>query len=120
MTLLPRAAARDRAFRKCVGAAAEPGTGALTDAAFSRHITSEQTPAPDLLPSFGPGMVILADWDFLSHVLARADLGHRRAHPVARLRQLRPHARAGLPDGTWLTEFRRSGCETVIGHHEPT
>jgi hypothetical protein len=30
-----------------------------------------QTLALDLLPAFGPGMVILADRNFLSHTLAR-------------------------------------------------
>ena len=43
-----------------MGAAAESGTGALTGAAFGPYITGEQTLALDLLPSFGPGMVILA------------------------------------------------------------
>jgi Insertion element 4 transposase N-terminal/Transposase DDE domain len=52
-------------------AAAESGTGALTGAAFGPYITGEQTLARDLLPAFKPGMLVLADRNFLSHVLAR-------------------------------------------------
>jgi len=48
----------------------------------------------------------LADRNVLSHVLARAVLATNAHILVARLRQLRPHARAGLPDGTYLAELK--------------
>jgi hypothetical protein len=52
-------------------AAAESGTGALTGAAFGPCTTGEQFLALDLLPAFEPGMLVLADRNFLSHALAR-------------------------------------------------
>jgi hypothetical protein len=52
-------------------AAAESGTGALSGAAFGPYAAGEQTLAVDLLPVFGPGMLVLADRNFLSHALAR-------------------------------------------------
>jgi hypothetical protein len=85
-------------------AAAESGTGALTGAAFGPYTTGEQTLALDLLPSFGPGMLVLADRNFLSHALAGKGPGDGRAHLVARLRLVRAAAGGGaggrhLPGG---------------------
>ncbi len=51
--------------------AAESGTGALLGATFGPYTLGEQTLARDLLPAFGPGMLVLADRNFLSHTLAR-------------------------------------------------
>ena len=51
--------------------AAESGTGSLAGAAFGPYTTGEQTLALDLLPCFGPGMLVLADRKFLSWALAR-------------------------------------------------
>ncbi|MDT3440335.1 MULTISPECIES: hypothetical protein [unclassified Pseudofrankia] len=50
--------------------AAEAGTHALLVAAFGPWTTSEPALALDLLPHLGPGMITLADRDFLSHRLA--------------------------------------------------
>ena len=52
-------------------APAESGTGALTGAAFGPYTTGEQSLARDLLSAFGPGMLVLADRNFLSHAVAR-------------------------------------------------
>jgi hypothetical protein len=63
----PSNATRDGAFPQVRWvAAAESGTGALTGAAFGPYTAGEQTLALDLLPSFGPGMLVLADRNFLS------------------------------------------------------
>src|SRR3954470_17735218 len=51
--------------------AAESGTGALIGAAIGAYTVGEQTLARDLLGAFGPGMLVLADRNFLSHTLAR-------------------------------------------------
>lgn len=51
--------------------AAESGTGALLGAGFGPYTSGEQVLARDLLPVFGPGMLVLADRNFLSHTLAR-------------------------------------------------
>jgi len=51
--------------------AAESGTGALIGASFGPYTVGEQTLAKDLLAALGPGMVVLADRNFLSHTLAR-------------------------------------------------
>jgi hypothetical protein len=51
--------------------AAESGTGALLGATFGPYTLGEQTLARDLLAAFGPGMLVLADRNFLSHALAR-------------------------------------------------
>ena len=68
----PSSAARDGACPQVRWvAAAESGTGALTGAAFSPYTTGEQTLALDLLPCFGPGMLVLAGRNFLSRALAR-------------------------------------------------
>ena len=52
-------------------AAAESGTGALVGATIGPYTVGEQTLARDLLSAFGPGMLVLADRNFLSHTLAR-------------------------------------------------
>ena len=52
-------------------AAAESGTGALVGASFGPYTVGEQTLALDLLTALGPGMMVLADRNFLSHTLAR-------------------------------------------------
>ncbi len=56
-------------------AAAESGTGALIGATLGPYTVGEQTLARDLLPALGPGMVVLADRNFLSHTLVRDVLG---------------------------------------------
>ena len=89
----PSTAGRDGAFphvRWLVTAGS--GTGALTGAAFGRHGTREQTLALDLLPSFGPEMLVLADRNFLSWSLARAVLA-TGAHLVACLGELHAQTR---------------------------
>jgi hypothetical protein len=52
-------------------AAAESGTGALVGATIGPYTVGEQTLARDLLSAFGPGMLVLADRNFLCHTLAR-------------------------------------------------
>src|SRR6266704_1936507 len=87
-------------------AAAESGTGALTGAALGPYTTGEQTLAVDLLPSFGPGMLVLADRNFLSHTLAR-DVLATGAHILWRASAsfaLKPVS--VLADGTYLAELR--------------
>ena len=68
----PSNGTRDGAFPQ-VGwlAAAESGTGALIGATIGPYTVGEQTQARDLLAAFGPGMMVLADRNFLSHTLAR-------------------------------------------------
>jgi hypothetical protein len=87
-------------------AAAESGTGALTGAAFGSYTTGEQTLALDLLPSFGPGMLVLAGRNFPSHTLAR-DVLAAGAHILWRASAsfaLRPVRT--LADGTYLAELK--------------
>jgi len=72
----PSNATRDGAFPQVRWlAAAESGTGALVGATIGPYTVGEQTLARDLLPAFGPGMLVLADRNFLSHTLARDVLG---------------------------------------------
>jgi Insertion element 4 transposase N-terminal/Transposase DDE domain len=103
----PSNATRDGAFPQVRWvAAAESGTGALTGAAFGPYTTGEQTLALDLLPSFGPGMLVLADRNFLSHTLAR-DVLATGAHILWRASAsfaLRPVT--ALADGTYLAELK--------------
>ena len=103
----PSNASRDGAFPQVRWvAAAEPGTGALTGAAFGPYTTGEQTLALDLLPSFGPGMLVLADRNFLSHALAR-DVLATGAHILWRASAsfaLRPVTT--LADGSYLAELK--------------
>jgi hypothetical protein len=86
-------------------AAAESGTGALTGAAFGPYTAGEQTLAVDLLPVFGPDMLVLADRNFLSHALARQVLA-TGAHILWRASAsfaLKPIKT--LADGTYLAEL---------------
>jgi Insertion element 4 transposase N-terminal/Transposase DDE domain len=86
-------------------AAAESGTGALVGATFGRYTVGEQTLARDLLPAFGPGMVVLADRNFLSHTLAR-DVLATGAHILWRASasfKLTPIQ--VLPDGSYLAKL---------------
>ena len=103
----PSNASRDGAFPQVRWvAAAESGTGALTGAAFGPYTAGEQTLALDLLPSFGPGMLVLADRNFLSWSLARAVLA-TGAHLLWRASAsftLKPVA--ALADGTYLAELK--------------
>ena len=113
----PSNATRDGAFPQVRWvAAAESGTGALTGAAFGPYTAGEQTLALDLLPSFGPGMLVLADRNFLSHTLAR-DVLATGAHILWRASAsftLKPVST--LADGTYLAELkpaRKSGGPPV-------
>jgi hypothetical protein len=86
-------------------AAAESGTGALTGAAFGPYTTGEQTLARDLLPAFKPGMLVLADRNFLSHALVREVLA-TGAHILWRASAsfaLKPIKT--LADGTYLARL---------------
>jgi Transposase DDE domain len=87
-------------------AAAESGTGALTGAAFGPYTAGEQTLMIDLLPCFGPGMLVLADRNFLSRALAR-DVLATGAHILWRASasfSLTPVK--VLADGTYLAELK--------------
>src|SRR6266568_5814639 len=103
----PSNASRDGAFPQVRWvAAAESGTGALTGAAFGPYTCGEQTQALDLLPCFAPGMLVLADRNFLSWSLAR-DVLATGAHILWRASAsftLRPVQ--VLPDGTYLAELK--------------
>src|SRR5260370_20977415 len=71
----PSNATRDGAFPQARwGAAADAGTGALAGAAFGPSTAGEQTLALDLPPSFGPGMLMLADPNLRSQAPARDGL----------------------------------------------
>ena len=77
--------------------AAESGTGALIGATIGAYTVGEQTLARDLLGAFGPGMLVLADRNFLCHTLAR-DVLATGAHILWRASasfRLTPIARAG-------------------------
>ncbi len=63
-------------------AAAESGTGALVGATVGPYTAGEQTLALDLLAVFEPGMLVLADRNFLSHALATKVLATGATHPV--------------------------------------
>ena len=83
-------------------AAAESGTGALIGATFGPYTVGEQTLALDLLPAFGPGMLVLADRNFLSHTLAR-DVLATGAHLLWRASaSFRLTPITVLADGTYL------------------
>ena len=99
--------------------AAESGTGSLLGAAMGAYHTAEQPLARDLLGCFGPGMLVLADRKFLSWSLARDFLATRRAHPVARLRLLRPQAGEG-PSRRHLSRGTEAAPhERRPRHHRP-
>jgi len=113
----PSNASRDGAFPQVRWvAAAESATGSLLGAAFGAYGTGEQSLSLDLLPAFGPGMLILADRNFLSWSPARAVLA-TGAHILWRASAsfaLRPVK--VLQDGTYLAELkppRKSGVLPV-------
>jgi Insertion element 4 transposase N-terminal/Transposase DDE domain len=85
--------------------AAESGTGALVGATLGPYTVGEQTLARDLLSAFGPGMLVLADRNFLSHALARDVLATGahilwRASASFRLTPIRV-----LADGSYLAQL---------------
>src|SRR5512133_3852830 len=85
--------------------AAESGTGALVGAAIGAYTVGEQTLARDLLAAFGPGMLVLADRNFLCNTLARDVLATGahilwRASASFRLTPIRV-----LADGTYLAQL---------------
>ena len=85
--------------------AAESGTGALIGAAIGAYTVGEQSLARDLLGVFGPGMLVLADRNFLSHTLARDVLATGahilwRASASFRLTPIRV-----LADGSYLAQL---------------
>jgi hypothetical protein len=103
----PSSASRDGAFPQARWvAAAESGTGSLLGAALGPYTAGEQTLALDLLACFRPGMLVLADRNFLSWSLARAVLATGahilwRASAAFSLKPVR-----ALPDGTYLAELK--------------
>ena len=85
---------------------AESGTGSLLGAALGPYTSGEQSLALDLLHCLGPGMLVLADRNFLSWSLARAVLATGahilwRASASFTLEPVRV-----LEDGTYLAELR--------------
>jgi hypothetical protein len=87
-------------------AAAESGTGALIEATFGPYTVGEQTLATDLLPSFTPEMLVLADRQFLSYTLVRDTLA-TGAHILWRASAsftLRPVK--VLAEGTYLAQLK--------------
>ena len=106
----PSNQSRDGAFPQARWvAAAESGTGSLLGAAIGRYTDGEQTLTLDLLGCFGPGMVVLADRNFLSWSLARAVLA-TGAHILWRASAsfaLKPVK--ALRDGTYLAELPPRG-----------
>ncbi len=103
----PSNQSRDGAFPQARWvAAAESGTGSLLGAAIGRYTDGEQTLTLDLLGCFGPGMLVLADRNFLSWSLARAVLA-TGAHILWRASAsfaLKPVK--ALRDGTYLAELK--------------
>jgi hypothetical protein len=102
----PSNATRDGAFPQVRWVvAAESGTGALIGATFGAYTVGEQRLARDLLAAFGPGMLVLADRNFLSHTLAR-DVLASGAHILWRASaSFRLTPIAVLPDGTYLAQL---------------
>jgi hypothetical protein len=104
----PSNASRDGAFPQARWvAAAESGTGSLLGAALGPYTAGEQSLALDLLDCLGPGMLVLADRNFLSWSLARAVLATGahilwRASASFTLKPVRV-----LEDGTYLAELKR-------------
>src|SRR4051812_23638819 len=85
--------------------AAESGTGALIGAAIGAFTLGEQTLARDLLGAFGPGTLVLADRNFLSHTLAR-DVLATGAHFLWRASaSFRLTPIAVLADGSYLAQL---------------
>ena len=102
----PSNATREGAFPQVRWlAAAESGTGALVGATLGPYRVGEQTLARDLLSAFGPGMLVLADRNFLSHALAR-DVLATGAHILWRASaSFRLTPIAVLADGTYLAKL---------------
>lgn len=98
---------------------AECGTHAIVDAAIGKYTESEQRLVPQLLPSLGPGMLVLADRGFMSYALfagasaTGADLLWR-----TKVNHVLPVERR-LPDGSFLSRIyptqkdRRRGTGAV-------
>ena len=103
----PSSQARDGAYPQIRWvAAAESGTGSLLGAALGPYTAGEQSLALDLLECLGPGMIVLADRNFLSWSLARAVLATGthvlwRAPASFALKPVKV-----LADGTCLAELR--------------
>jgi len=75
-------------------------------ATIGPYTVGEQTLARDLLAAFGPGMLVLADRNFLSHALAR-DVLATGAHLLWRASaSFRLHPTQVLADGTYLAELK--------------
>jgi hypothetical protein len=102
----PSNATRDGAFPQVRWVvAAESGTGALVGAALGAYTVGEQTLARDLLAAFSPGMLVLADRNFLSHALAR-DVLATGAHLLWRASaSFRLTPIAVLADGSYLARL---------------
>jgi len=110
-------------------AAAESGTGALIGASFGPYTVGEQTLARDLLGALEPGMLVLADRNFLCHTLARDVLATGAAHPVAGLGLVHPGADRGagrrhLPGRATSGAHGRRAADHGAGHrvhraHQP-
>ena len=87
-------------------ALAECGTRAVIDAAFGSYRTGEQTLTRDLLVSLKPGMLLLADRNFLGWQLWR-DAAATGAELLWRARaSFQLPVRQVLSDGTYLSELR--------------
>src|SRR5512133_580591 len=85
--------------------AAESGTGALIGATFGAYTVGEQRLARDLLGAFGPGMLVLADRNFLCHTLAR-DVLATGAHILWRASaSFKLSPLAVLADGSYLAQL---------------
>jgi hypothetical protein len=103
----PSNATRDGAFPQVRWVvAAESGTGSLPGAALGPYTAGEQALALDLPGCLGPGMLVLADRNFLSWSLARDVLatGARILWRASSSFTLKP-AKV-LADGTYLAELR--------------
>jgi len=102
----PSNATRDGAFPQVRWiVAAESGTGALIGATLGPYTVGEQSLARDLLATFGPDMLVLADRNFLCHTLAR-DVLATGAHILWRASasfKLTPIA--VLADGSYLAQL---------------
>lgn len=91
----------------------ECGTRAVIDAVFGAQ--SEQELADRLLPSLGPGMLLLADRNFAGYPLWAA-IQEQGAHAVWRLGAHRIFpVRAVLPDGSWHSQFTPAKADRARG-----
>lgn len=96
---------------------AECGTKALLNARFDGYRTAEQTLAVGLFDSFKPGMLVLADRNFLGYKLWR-DATATGAHLVWRVRgSITLPVLERLADGSYLSRLkplRKSWGEPII------